>query len=138
MGETWYQVEQSDGKNDWAPIRAKLSRHLAFKGLEEAKAGLAALISDPKICGEFRANLEKMNYRVAKVEICERKTDMGDRMKLKKLIELLQKYDPEADVAYQVSGAGPNGCNGSAFRLLEVWERPFDDHSIVFLNIVAE
>jgi len=63
---------------------------------------------------------------------------MGNRMKLKWLIEILSKYDPEAEVAYQENGAGPGGTSGTAFKLLEVWERPFDEHPVIFLNITAE
>lgn len=59
-------------------------------------------------------------------------------MKLKTLLDFLGKFDPESEVAYQVSGAGPNGASNTAFKLLEVWERPADEHPILFLNVVAE
>jgi hypothetical protein len=64
-------------------------------------------------------------------------------MNLKQILELLSKYDPESDVAFQVDGAGANGTHGTSFRLLEIWERPFFNsenktETLIFMNITAE
>jgi len=138
MGETWYQVEESNNEYDWKPIHVRLSRYLAFKFLEELEVGMGMIKANPQICEEVKVNMEKVSYRVVKVEVCERKAGMGNRMKLKTLLEFLSKFDPESEVAYQVGGLGPDGCKGTSYRLLEVWERPVDEHPVLFLNIVAE
>jgi len=136
--EPSYTVEQM-GDKGWYVFRQGLDRKGAFFLLNELREGLAKVRNNQEVLSpDFRANLEKMEYRIVKVEVCERKFDMGNRMKLKTLIEFISKFDPESEVAYQVGGSGPNGCSSSAYKLLEVWERPVDEHPILFLNIVAE